>query len=133
MNNPKTSPWFVILAIIFALGVTALDFLPELTGLRALNVLQGLAGLPWYELFVIPIVWLALWSAEEDVFLLIAMAVIVTGLTLLRGLMPHVEAADASLAGRGIVIGTIWFTVMIALLRKRARRTYKWINLLGDR
>lgn len=125
MNKPKTSPWFVILALIFALGVTALDFLPEL------HILPGLAGLPWYELFVIPIVWLALWSVEEDVLVLIAMAVIVTGLALLRSLIPHDGAVE--LAGRGIVIGTIWLTVMIALLRKRARRTYKWINLLGDR
>jgi hypothetical protein len=127
MKKPKTSPWFVILALSFALGVTLLDFLP------VMNLLPGLAGLPWYELFVIPIVWLALWSAEDDAFLLIAMAVIVTGLTLLRSLMPHGEEADISLAGRGIVIGTIWLTVMMALLRKRARRTYKWINLLGDR
>jgi hypothetical protein len=127
MKKPKTSPWFVILALSFALGVTVLDFLP------VPNFLPGLAGLPWYELFVIPIVWLALWSAEDDVFLLIAMAVIVTGLALLRSLMPHDEAADISLGGRGIVIGTIWLTVMTALLRKRARRTYKWINLLGDR
>jgi hypothetical protein len=133
MNKLKTSPWFVILALIFALGVTALDFLPELNVLSGLNWLQGLAGLPWYELFVIPIVWLALWSAEEDVLVLIAMAVIVTGLALLHSLIPHGEGADVSLAGRGIVIGTIWLTVMIALLRKRTRRTYKWINLLGDR
>ena len=30
-----------------------------------------------------------------------------------------------------IIISIIWLTVMLALLRKRARRTYRWINLAG--
>jgi hypothetical protein len=111
----------MFLVLIVALGVTALDVLPKLR------------GLPWYELFVIPVVWLALWSAEDDVLPVTAMAIIVNILALLPSIVFHGSTARAALVERGIVIGTIWLTVMIALLRKRARRTYKWINLLGGR
>ena len=121
MDKPTTSPWLMLLVLGLASGVTALDFLPEVE------------GLPWYELFVIPIVWLALWSAENDVFLLFAMAVILTMLTLLRTLIPHGETINSSIGGRVIVVGTIWLTVVIAVFRKRTRRTYKWINLLGGK
>ena len=121
MKAPRTSLWIIVLALAASLGITILDHLP------------ALKGVPWYGLFVIPVIWIALWSAEDDVFLLMSVAFIVTGLALLpvvwslgsAGLTPYTE--------RVVVLATIWLTVIIALLRKRAQRTFKWINLLGNR
>lgn len=53
MKRPKTSPRILILALVLALGVAVLDHLPRVE------------GLPWFGLFVVPVVWLALWSAED--------------------------------------------------------------------
>ena len=121
MKAPKTSWWIVLLAFLFSLGVTTLDHL------------STLERVPWYGLFVIPVVWIALWSAEDDVYLLPGMAIIETGLALLPVLWSIGTDGLATYTERVIVIATIWLTVIIALLRKRAQRTYKWINLAGKR
>ena len=121
MKEPKTSLWIVLLAFGVALVVTVLDFLP------------GLKNVPWYGLFVIPVVWIALWSAEDDVFPVTAMAVVVSLLAMVRGYLQVGDGPPVILHDRIVVICAIWFTVMLALLRKRARRTYKWINLAGTR
>jgi hypothetical protein len=39
--------------------------------------------------------------------------------------------APAPVVDRLIVASIIWFTVLLAILRKRARRTFKWITLAG--
>lgn len=59
------------------------------------------------------------------------MAWFVTFLVLLPGFLSFGFESEAVIRERGIVVATIWVTVLIALLRKRARRTYKWINLAG--
>jgi hypothetical protein len=41
--------------------------------------------------------------------------------------------APIPIGDRVVVITAIWSTVLLAVLRKRARRTYKWINLAGRR
>lgn len=121
MKESKTNIWIVLIALAFAVGIAVLDLLP------------GLTQLPWHGLFVVPVVWIALWSAEDDGLPVIAMAVTVTILALLRGFVSHDSAATVPLGERMIVVGTIWMTVALALLRKRARRTFKWINLAGRR
>ena len=119
MKTPKTSLWIIGLALAVSLGVTILDHLPTLK------------GVPWYGLFVVPVIWIALWSAEDDVFLLMAVAFIVSGLALLPVLSSFGREGLAPYTERVVVLLSIWLTVTIALLRKRAQRTYKWIRLLG--
>lgn len=121
MQAPKTSLWIIVLALAVSLGVTYLDHLPTLK------------GVPWYGLFVIPVIWIALWSAEDDVYLLTGVAVIVTGLALLPVFSSFGKEGLAPYAERVVVLVSIWLTVVIALLRKRAQRTFKWIQLLGRR
>jgi hypothetical protein len=118
----KTNIWTLLLALAFAFLVTALDFLP------------GLKSVPLYGFLIIPVVWVALWSAEDDVGPVTTVAVIVTILTMVRtflssfGITTPVPYID-----RVVVVCSIWLTVLLALLRKRAQRTYKWINLAGRR
>ncbi len=121
MKEPKTSVWIGIVTFACALGVTVLDFLP------------WFRGLPWYGLYVVPVVWIALWSAEDDVFPVTALAVIVSLLSMLRGFVSVGSVAPISIGDRVVIITAIWSTVLLAVLRKRARRTYKWINLAGRR
>lgn len=121
MKEPKTNLWVVVLAFVLALGVTILDHF------------SAPKGVPWHGLFIIPVIWIAIWSAEDDVFLLTSMAVIVTGLALLPVMTSAGSAAATPFTDRVVVLATIWLTVLIALLRKRAQRTYKWINLAGRR
>ncbi len=121
MRPPKTSLWIIVLALAVSLGITILDHLTTLK------------GMPWYGLFVVPVILIALWSAEDDVYLLMGVAVIVTGLALMPVLSSFGRAGLASYTERVVVLVTIWFTVIIALLRKRAQRTFKWIHLLGRR
>jgi hypothetical protein len=59
--------------------------------------------------------------------------VVVTLLTLFGGIMSHEATASVPLGDRAAVITSIWLTVLLALLRKRARRTFKWITLIGRR
>lgn len=121
MRAPKTDLWIAVLAFMAAVGVTVLDHFPAWT------------SVPWHGLFVIPVIWIAVWSAEDDVFLLTGMALIVTGLTLLPILTSFGGGGAASLIDRVVTLAAIWLTVLISLLRKRAQRTYKWINLAGRR
>lgn len=121
MNAPKTSLWIVAFAFALSLGVTILDHLSPLN------------GVPWHGLYVLPVIWIAIWSAEDDVFLLTGMAVIVTGLALLPVLSSIGSQGSVPFPDRVVVLVTIWLTVIISFLRKRAQRTYKWINLAGRR
>jgi hypothetical protein len=123
MKEVKTGFGVVFLALVCAVLVAALDVLPTLR------------GLPLHGLFVVPVIWVALWSAEEDVLPLTAMAMTVTFLSLASSVISPAETSTtpAHVGERTIVIITIWITVLLALLRKRARRTYKWINLAGKR
>jgi hypothetical protein len=121
VREPKTNIWTLLLAVGFALVVTALDLLARLD------------GVPWYAFFVIPVVWVALWSAEEDVNPLITVAVIVTVLVMIRSVVTMRTVAPALTVDRFIVVSVIWLTVLLAVLRKRARRTFRWITLAGRR
>jgi hypothetical protein len=119
MRGTKTNIWTLVLAVAFALVVSGLDLLPRLQ------------SVPWYGFFVIPVIWVALWSAEDDVLPLITVAVIATSLAMIRS---HVSVgfwAPAPIVDRLIVASIIWLTVLLAILRKRARRTFKWITLAG--
>jgi hypothetical protein len=119
VRGAKTNIWTLVLAVAFALVVSGLDLLPRLE------------SVPWYAFFVIPVIWVALWSAEDDVLPIIAVAVIATSLAMLRS---HVSVgiwAPAPIVDRLIVASIIWLTVVLAILRKRARRTFKWITLAG--
>jgi hypothetical protein len=121
VKEPKTSIWIGVVTFACALGVTLLDFLmPART-------------LPWYGLYVVPVVWIALWSAEEDVVPVTALAVIVSVLAMLRGFVSIGSLTPIPIGDRVIVVTAIWSTVLLAVLRKRARRTYRWINLAGRR
>lgn len=119
MIGPKTNIWTLLLAIAFALIVTALDLLP------------WFKGVPWYGLFVVPVIWVALWSAEDDVLPLLTVAVIAMSLAILRSHVSIGIWAPAPMVDRLIVVSIIWLTVLLAVLRKRARRTFKWITLAG--
>lgn len=121
MKEPKTSIGIMLTTFAVAVGITVLDLLP------------GTRIVPWHGLFVIPVVWIALWSAEDDTGPITFMATLVTLLTLVRGFVSHETAATVPLGDRAIVIATIWLTVLLAFLRKRARRTFRWITLIGRR
>jgi hypothetical protein len=122
MQKPKTNIWTLLLALGFALIITALDVLPRLNRLS------------WHGLFIIPVVWVALWSAEDDVGPVTTIAVIVTLLAMVRSVLaPFGLATPVPYSDRLVVVSSIWLTVILAILRKRARRTYKWINLAGRR
>jgi hypothetical protein len=119
VREPKTNIWTLLLAVAFALVVTGLDLLPRLE------------SVPWYGFFVIPVVWVALWSAEEDVVPLITVALIVTSLAMIRSVVSMSIVAPAPIVDRFMVVSIIWLTVVLAVLRKRARRTFRWITLSG--
>jgi hypothetical protein len=121
LREPKTNIWIVLLVFGVAVAIAVLDWLPQTS------------AVPWHVLFVIPVVWLALWSAEDDAFPVTMMAIIVTGLLVIPGYFSSDPSSMVPLGDRFIVIGTIWATVLLALSRKRARRTYKWITLIGGR
>lgn len=106
----------MLLALGVALGVAALDY-------RA-----GFGDVPWHALFVIPVVWIALWSAEDDILPVTIMAAIATMLALARVIMSHGIDSSPSFGERAVIVGIIWITVLLALLRKRTRRTFKWIK-----
>lgn len=119
VEEPKTSIGIMVITLAMAVGITALDLLPEVR------------SIPWHELFVLPVVWIALWSAEDDILSIAAMAMFVTILALLGGWVSHETAAPIPIGDRLIVIAVIWLTVLLALFRKRARRRFKWITLIG--
>ncbi|HEY6974455.1 MAG TPA: hypothetical protein VI359_09135 [Nitrospiraceae bacterium] len=119
MRGAKTNIWTLVLAVAFALVVSALDLLPQFE------------NVPWYGLFVVPVIWVALWSAEDDVFPIIAVAVIATSLAMIRSHISVGIWAPAPIVDRLVVASIIWLTVLLAILRKRARRTFKWITLAG--
>jgi len=121
VKEPKTSVRIMALTFTVAVGITVLDLLP------------GIRAFPWHGLYVIPVVWIALWSAEEDIVPITVMALVVTLLALIRGFVSHETAATVPLGDRAVVIGSIWLTVLLAFLRKRTRRTFKWITLIGRR
>lgn len=121
MKPPKTNLWIVLAAVGTATAIAVLDLWPA----------ARIA--PWHGLFVIPVVWIALWSAEDDVVPVTAVATFVSVLVILKGLVSHETSHTLPLADRLIVMAGIWLTVLLALLRKKARRTYKWINLAGRR
>jgi hypothetical protein len=121
VKEPKTSIRIMLVTFTLAVGITVLDLLP------------GMRGLPWHGLYVIPVVWIALWSAEDDVVPITVMAWVVTLLALVRGFVSHETSATVPLPDRIIVIASIWLTVLLAVLRKRARRTFRWITLIGKR
>lgn len=121
VREPKTSLWIAAATCAGALAVATVDLLPQMR------------GLPWYVLHVIPLVWLALWSAEDDVFPLTALAVLVSLLTMLPGYVTVDGTRPIPIGDRVLVITVIWATVLSAVLRKRARRTFRWINLAGRR
>jgi hypothetical protein len=112
--------WVVLPVFAVALIVAMLDALPQ-------------SGIPWHGLFVVPVVWIALWSAEEDTGPVTTMAIIVTLLVLLPGYLRRDPVSQGWMGDRFVVICSIWSTVVLALLRKRGRRTYKWVSLIGRR
>jgi len=121
VKEPKTSVWIGIVTCACALAVAMVD------------VLSAPRGVPWYGLYVVPVVWIALWSAEEDVFPVTTMAVIVSVLAMLPGFLALGSTGPRPIGDRVVLIIAVWSTVLLAVLRKRARRTYRWINLAGRR
>ena len=121
MKEPKTSIRIVLVTVALAVMITVMDLLP------------GLRGIPWHGLFVLPVVWIALWSAEDDIVPITVLAILVTLLVLVRGFVSAGTTATVTFGDRAIVILTIWLTVLLAFLRKRARRTFRWITLIGPR
>jgi|GEM_PF-4257450 hypothetical protein len=121
MNGTKTSPLTIVAALGFAACVCALDVMPS-------------PGWSWAALYVIPVVWIALWSPPDDVMLVTATAIVVTALTFVPCLVPQDgDGACASNGERLIVTGAIWLTVLLSVSRKKTQRTFKWINLSSKR
>lgn len=121
MREPKTSLWLVLLVFAVAILISLLDMLADSM------------PLPWHGLFVIPVVWIALWSAEDDAVPVTSMAIVVTVLILIPGYVADGSVSGSWLGDRLVVMSSIWATVLLALLRKRGRRTYKWVSLIGRR
>ena len=119
MKRPKTNIWTLVLAIAFALVIMLLDLMP------------WLQDVPWYGFFLVPVIWVALWSAEDDILPLTTVAVIVTGFAMLRSHVSIGLWAPAPIVDRVMVVSIIWLTVLLAVMRKRTRRTFKWITLAG--
>ncbi len=121
MKEPKTSLWVALATCAGAVAVAVVDLLPQMR------------GLPWYVLHVIPVVWIALWSAEDDVYPVTGLAIFASVLAMLPGYVTVDGTRPIPITDRVLVITVIWATVLIAVLRKRARRTFRWINLAGKR
>ena len=119
MKRPKTNIWTLVLAVAFALVIMVLDLMP------------WLKNVPWYGFFIVPVIWVALWSAEDDILPLTTVAVIVTGFAMLRSHVSIGLWTPAPVVDRVIVVSIIWLTVLLAVMRKRTRRTFKWITLAG--
>ncbi len=119
MNGTKTSPLTILAALGFAACVCALDFMPS-------------PGWSWTALYVIPVVWIALWSPPDDVRLVTAMAIVATVLAFIPCLVPQ-NGPCVSNGERLITTGAIWLTVLLSVSRKKRQRTFKWINLSGKR
>jgi len=119
MKRPKTNIWTLVLAVAFALVIMVLDLTP------------WFKNVPWYGFFIVPVIWIALWSAEDDILPLTTVAVIVTGFAMLRSHVSIGLWAPAPVVDRVIVVSIIWLTVLLAVMRKRTRRTFKWIILAG--
>jgi len=119
MKRPKTNIWTLVLAVAFALVIMVLDLMP------------WLKNVPWHGFFIVPVIWVALWSAEDDILPLTTVAVIVTGFAMLRSHVSIGLWAPAPIVDRVMVVSIIWLTVLLAVTRKRTRRTFKWITLAG--
>ncbi len=117
MNGTKTRPLTILSAFVFAGCVALLDVLST-TPL-------------WTALYVIPVVWIALWSTAEDVRVVSMAAIVVTGFDFLPCFLPHGERIVCDGGARLIALGAIWLTVLLALSRKKSQRTFRWISLSG--
>jgi len=120
VKEAKTSAIIGIVTFTCALGVTVLDFLMP-------------THVPWYGLYAIPVVWMALWSADEDAFSVVVLAILVSLLSLLRGFLSFGNLVPMRIEDRLPLLAVIWSTVLLAVLRKRTRRTFRWINLARRR
>lgn len=121
MNGTKTSPLTILSASVFTVSVAALDVLLS-------------PSWSWFVLYIIPVVWIALWSSEDDAVLLSVSSMIVTGCDFLPCVFHHDSGSTCGpAANRLIVAGAIWLTVLLSLARKKTQRTFKWINLSRKR
>lgn len=109
------------LAIVTTITVAALVFI--------LDSAQG-GGTAVELLYVVPVTMIALWSSPRDVSLVIAVAGVSTVFSLAG--FPKSAITDTHCFGilsHLLVIGAIWLTAALSVLRKRKERTTQWIGL----
>jgi len=94
------------------------------------RIQNGGTSLDLLYLYVVPVIMIALWSAPRDVSLVIAVAGVSTVLSLIN--MPVATFSEAHCSGllsHLSVIGAIWLTAALSILRKRKERTTQWIEV----
>lgn len=97
--------------------------------LRLLSVFAFLMGIFWFDLsmplgvavpvlYVIPIGWIALWSARRETLALIVAGLCATGLMVLRYELATTGQSDLAVINRLLPSCVVWSTILLALFRK---------------
>jgi hypothetical protein len=109
---------FIVVVTLAAIGlIFVLERLPG-----------GSSAAEW--LYVVPVTMIALWSSPRDVFLVVGTAGTATLLSLADFPVSAISETHCSgLMSHLLVVGAIWLTVALSLLRKRKERTTQWIGL----
>ena len=112
-----TSPLAIAASVTAAVIVFILDRLPR-------------EGTAVELLYILPVIMIALWSAPRDIALVVGVAAASTVLSLTDFPVatltePHCSGVISHL----LVIGAIWLTAALSVLRKRKERTTQWIGL----
>lgn len=113
----RTSPLAVAASATAAVIVFLLDRVPREAGAVE-------------PLYVLPVIMIALWSAPRDIALVVGMAAASTVLSLADFPLATLSEPHCSgLTSHLLVIGAIWLTAALSVLRKRKERTTQWIGL----
>jgi hypothetical protein len=81
-------------------------------------------------LYLFPLTLITLWSSPKDASLVLALTMTCTLLSLAAGLAFTGRKVDCTVSiPRFLVIGGIWMTAALSVLRKKKERTTQWIGL----
>ena len=112
-----TSPVTVTMTVL-AIGLV---FLLE-------RVPGGSPAVAW--LYVVPVTMIALWSSPRDTSVVVLIAGAATLFSLIDFSISSIgETHCTGILSRLLVIGAIWLTATLSVMRKKKERTTQWIGL----
>lgn len=113
----NTSPLTVATALVAISLVFLLERLPDAS-----------SAMDW--LYVVPVTMIALWSSPRDISPVILVAGASTVLSLADFPLATITATHCTgMVSHLLVVGAIWLTATLSVLRKRKERTTQWIGL----